>query len=236
MFQTSEGVQPRASSCWEQVDGLDEHLYLGVSPVVSAVSWANGAAAVTGTLSLLQLLSLLFLQLSIQILHLTHRHCTRVWDTEGREASFSSSSWAFNSFTWHRHCTHVWDTEGREASFSSSSWAFNSFTWHTDIALTYGTLKDGKHPSLPPAEHSIPSPDTKTLHSRMGHWRTGSILVADNMAVDSQITPPAHEYRSVHCLLMSSRPLYVEAIYQDSYVPVWGNHVIMTMKRFILVV
>jgi len=57
-------------------------------------------------------------------------------------------------------------------------------------------------------------------HSHMGHRRTGSVHLADqdNVAADSRIRPPVcSEYWSVHYLLMSWRPLYMEAICEDNH-------------------
>jgi len=44
------------------------------------------------------------------------------------------------------------------------------------------------------------------------------------VAADSRIRPPAYEYWSVHCLPASSRPLYVDAVSEDSCASVCGTH------------
>jgi len=69
-------------------------------------------------------------------------------------------------------------------------------------------------------------------HSHMGHRRTGSVHLADqdNVAADSQIRPPVcSEYWSVHYLLMSWRPLYMEAICEDNHALGQCTLVIITM-------
>ena len=57
----------------------------------------------------------------------------------------------------------------------------------------------------------------------LSSWQT-----KDNVAVDSQIRPPAcSEYWSVHWLVTSPRPLYMEAAREDSHVPGQSTLVMM---------
>jgi len=79
---------------------------------------------------------------------------------------------------------------------------------------------------------SSATPSIGQLHSHMGHRRTGSVHLADqdNVAADSQIRPPVcSEYWSVHYLLMSWRPLYMEAICEDNHALGQCTLVIITM-------
>jgi len=60
-------------------------------------------------------------------------------------------------------------------------------------------------------------------------WQT-----KDNVADNSWIRPPAcSEYWSVHCLAMSSRPLYEEAVHEDSHAPcTWWSLNVSNLKKW----
>jgi len=98
-------------------------------------------------------------------------------------------------------------------------------------ALMAGSLQTGRNPPMEDVrawrlrvfEHlARAKPATATLAHT---WATEGLEASswqtkDNVAADSQIRPPVcSEYWSVHCLLVSPRPLYMEAICEDSYAP-----------------